>query len=738
MSTVIPNNAPQIEDSSSSKQPAPKNIIKNTYETVLAALQANKNLILITGEVEKGKTALLNTISKEIAAKNRIITLSGKDLPSLEKSKYGKSELNIMKDYILKSSDLDDKLVVTLDDANYLPISFLGELIEHAKLSSSNDYSLQLILSGPLNFKDQLLAIEQISQKDITHCPMDSMNEEEIHTYLKTKSYKISSNIKRLEIKSEALKALADFIRSDKQVLDVILEWCAAIVKKEQLTSMTSETVNRATSYAQQFTKDHNLRLPNSYPPSHEVYKYINDIQSTKKHAEKSTAIIAKKSVSEQNKNEATKQFIKTSNKVAAHESKIPTITSKVKDGKKDPYFRSLDQSASYRLQKLEDEIMPPQWTPSLKQKSANKLFSSSIAGLMTLLLLSFGAFIAYHIASDTEVWSNVEVWFKQQVALYKSEEAIIKNQAETEVIDSKTVVTKNTEIRKAEEAFLKPHTGIVASDINKPIDINKTPVKISDEKLAVSKQEKLLEPQEGHNTKDKSSSAVEINRLILLAEYQFENKKLSTPSGDNALETYQKILAKYPNNEQARNGIKKVHEKYLSWAGFYHQRNEFKRAKLFYNKALDIDPSNNLAKTNLQNIAQEEAASKAKRTTKPNALKLQETKSPESIQDLLDNADQKMQQIEIDIDTNNRSYKVYKETQEAYQNVLRSQPQNKQAMQGLFMIKNYYADWAELQTQSKNYNIALFLYGQALSIDPGDAQITQRIEQIRELKKTQ
>jgi tetratricopeptide (TPR) repeat protein len=418
---------------------------------------------------------------------------------------------------------------------------------------------------------------------------------------------------------------------------------------------------------------------------------------------------------------------------------------------------------------------MPPQWTPSLKQKSANKLFSSSIAGLMTLLLLSFGAFIAYHIVSDTEVWSNVEVWFKQQVALYKSEEAIIKNQAETEVIDSKTVVTKNTEIRKAEEAYLKPHTGIVASDINKPIDINtqaqnpplvakknfskneqaieedttspatinlkdlnKSPVKISDEKLAVSKQEKLLGPEEGHNTKDKSSSSVEINRLILLAEYQFENKKLSTPSGDNALETYQKILAKYPNNEQARNGIKKVHEKYLSWAGFYHQRNEFKRAKLFYNKALDIDPSNNLAKTNLQNIAQEEAASKAKRTTKPNALKLQETKSPESIQDLLDNADQKMQQIEIDIDTNNRRYKIYKETQEAYQNVLRSQPQNEQAIQGLFVIKNYYADWAKLQTQSKNYNIALFLYGQALSIDPGDAQITQRIEQIRELKKAQ
>ena len=156
MSTVAPNNSPQIGDSSSSKQTAPKKIIKSTYETVQAALKANKKLILITGDVAKGKTALLHTISNDIAAKNRIITLSGKDLPSLEESKDGKSELNNMKDYILASSDLNDKLVVILDDAYYLPLSLLGELIEHAKLSTLKNYNLQLILSGPLNFKDQL------------------------------------------------------------------------------------------------------------------------------------------------------------------------------------------------------------------------------------------------------------------------------------------------------------------------------------------------------------------------------------------------------------------------------------------------------------------------------------------------------------------------------------------------------------------------------------------------------
>jgi len=129
MSTVIPNDAAEIEENSSG-QPAPKKILKSTYELVLAALNANKKLILITGDTKKGKTALIHTISKDIATTKRIISLSGKDLPSIDKSKsnIGSLELNNMKDFILESTDLDDTLVITLDDANHLPISFISDL----------------------------------------------------------------------------------------------------------------------------------------------------------------------------------------------------------------------------------------------------------------------------------------------------------------------------------------------------------------------------------------------------------------------------------------------------------------------------------------------------------------------------------------------------------------------------------------------------------------------------------
>jgi len=64
-------------------------------------LQEDKRIILITGDAKKGKTALIHTVSKDMAEINRIITISGKDLPSSKKrkGKSSSSELYKMKDF---------------------------------------------------------------------------------------------------------------------------------------------------------------------------------------------------------------------------------------------------------------------------------------------------------------------------------------------------------------------------------------------------------------------------------------------------------------------------------------------------------------------------------------------------------------------------------------------------------------------------------------------------------------
>ena len=269
MSTVISKSTVGLEEASN-QQIASKNVLKSAYENVMTAIENNQQIILITGETSIGKTALLHTVCKDTASGNRIISLAGKDIPEGENE--NNAELSSMLDFMLESTDLEDRLIITLDDAQRFPINFLSSLIKKAKQLAIENHKLQIILTGPANFKSQLLAIDTINEEDLVHYAMDGLSGEEILSIAKTKDYKISSNIKNLKFSPEALQKLADFTQSDKDKLDVALEWCAAIAKKDQISSITRETTSLACEYMQQFSKDKNLRLVNSYPPSHEVY----------------------------------------------------------------------------------------------------------------------------------------------------------------------------------------------------------------------------------------------------------------------------------------------------------------------------------------------------------------------------------------------------------------------------------------------------------------------------------
>ncbi len=736
MSTVIPSDTTSEE--SSSNYPAPKNILRCTYESVLAALQEDKRVILITGDEKKGKTALIHTISKDIAETQRIINLSRKYLPYTEKLKDKNSspELYNMKDFFLKSTDLGDKLVVSLDDAHCLPINFLSELIEHAKCSSAKDHSLQLILSGPLTFKDQLMSIEQIGSEDLVHFPMDTLSEQTIRAYVLAKTYKISSIIKRLEFESESFRTLADFIQSSQQVLDVILEWCAALAKKDQLTSISSHTVNRAISFAQQYAIDKNLGLDNAYPPSHEVYQYINNAKSTQGTTQESTT---KTSVESDEKPNKTKPY----NQETIQQTNYSVIASEERDAGESVQIQPVGNEVLQRQHAAENESMPLQWTPPAKRGTAKIKSFPVMAGLITILLLGFITFIAFRIGPNT----SIEESQNEHVNLNQSEDTVIEEQLAPDTVVATTENSLNSDTQPQKptiDAEKNVNENAHAAEINtnnvatiqleeQITSLNKIP----GNELSHNDQDKVLAPQENIHIVDNSLPSKELNELLALAKQQLENKNLSTPAGDNALDTYQYILTNDPNNLAAIDGVKKVHDKYLSWANYYFQNNEVSRAAHFYNKALSIDPNDTVAKNKLQTIvAQQETIATTEFANESNTDVLQNSKQTALIQNLLVTAEQSMQQIETDIGANNRNYNSYQKAQTAYQNVLRSEPQNQQAKQGLSLLKDHYTDWAELHAQSKNYNIALFLYGQALAIEPKSSQIAQRIEQLLEFKK--
>jgi tetratricopeptide (TPR) repeat protein len=776
MSAVIPENETKTEVTTSDAI-APKTILKSTYVSVIKALRDGSMLILITGNQDKGKSALVHTINKDISKINRTIFLSGKDLPSLDKSKDNDNvELENMKDFILESTDLEDKLVVILDDAHCLPISFLGKLVSAIKKVDQQTNTLQIVLSGPLNFKDQLLAIEQINAEDLTHFPIDSLSNDAILTYIKSKKYKISSNIKQLDFDSTSLAEISDFIQSDQQRLDVILEWCAAIVKKDQLNRISSKIVSQAAHFAQQFSRDKNLPLSNAYPPSHEVYKYINDIQRSNKPDKKSVKNVPKISVKKV-----------TTKKSTTQKTKNPTTSEKIQLKAENEQQRGPNKNIEKENKK--DEIASSNRIPKTIPEHNNKKFLFAASGIAAIAIISFITFTSFQAEPDSKQENQSELVVadpnsgseEQNKPNPVKQKLTIETTAKLDKVVPTTpannkelpIDTKPTDIKVEtnEQTTAKNNLEINTSDLSKTISgidpslessktVQKTDLltdkdinndiksKINNAKTTEKKSEVIAlknkdKPNEKSGQTEQSTEKIdeprlntELSDLLILAKFQFDSKQLSTPSGDNALETYQKILAKYPNNKEAIAGIQNVHYKYLGWGNHYLKTNELDRAKNFYNKALGIDPSNTVAINKLQTIAQLQANDNTNNVGEEIQNSSQANYQPNENQNLLATAKEKMQQINSEIGANNRNYKTYQEVQTIYQQILRSSPQNQEALSGLRTIKKHYADWAELQVQSKNYNIALFLYGQALSLEPQNPIINQRIEQIRAYKK--
>ena len=86
-------------------------------------------------------------------------------------------------------------------------------------------------------------------------------------------------------------------------------------------------------------------------------------------------------------------------------------------------------------------------------------------------------------------------------------------------------------------------------------------------------------------------NAASELDQLFEKAEQQITAKLLTSPKGNNAYETYQKILALAPNNEQAERGLENIASIYLSWARNDLNRNNPDRALIDIKKGLSVMP---------------------------------------------------------------------------------------------------------------------------------------------------
>ncbi|MCI0654179.1 MAG: AAA family ATPase [Methylococcaceae bacterium] len=91
--------------------------------------------------------------------------------------------------------------------------------------------------------------------------------------------------------------------------------------------------------------------------------------------------------------------------------------------------------------------------------------------------------------------------------------------------------------------------------------------------------------------------------RALQRAEVQLSKGRLTTPSGNNAYETYKKILSAYPRNKEARYGLYKMKRIYQKWGLNAEYQGNLEKARSYYARALRVSPDDQVVATALQHV---------------------------------------------------------------------------------------------------------------------------------------
>ncbi len=827
---------------------APPSVVRRVHDEILDAIEHHSNIILLTGEAGKGKSTLLRAMGKNLPANNRLIFFNGTDFLSSHSANENKQPNNsaannkdiqdftVIKDFILESAELEDKLTIIVDAADSLPTNVLSELLNINNQIASKNNDINLIMAGRPDFKKQLDEIENSSTQNLIHCSMDELNEEDVYAFATNKEYRIKPYSGELQFEQDSLEALSTYVVGNQQLLDVLLEWCSILINEQQIDLVTKEIATSAIARAEQFSKDNNILLINSYPSYEDVHDIIEeDIVNDTSHAEDANVYSR---VTSKNKDHAP--------------AYIPTITSKVDE--------ALTASIN-NINDFENEVMPTQWVPAPKKPLPNKKPLLFLAAIIIVLAISLVLLIAHRLqlnvlnigdSVDNQIIQNeavekggaaantfVENENAAPVASENLDEAENLSQAENNKLNTSRELEFTTPVEpegKAEGLVEDDQLANLADDSE--VDTSRelefiTPFEpegkaedlAEDDQLAnladdsevdtsrelefitpvepASKAESVAEDNEVNTVQElevispvesaskaesaaennelntvqepegkaeglardnqlatieqretsstlgsaKSLTATEIDKLLATARRQFAAKNLTTPSGNNAFATYQSILSKAPNHAAALQGIKNIHDKYVSWANYYLRNNQTARAKYFYSKALEVAPEDEASIKMLRNLTgtknsvttdastPKQAGSVAK-DIQPNTeiLTLSSTQTHQqgqtSIGELLVKAKRQLQNKNLTTPPSNNAYATY-------QQVLKSAPNNSDALTGISIIKKTYIVWAEQDVKDKNYRRAALFYNKALAIDPADAQLAHRLQEIKSLRST-
>ncbi len=241
--------------------------LKRAQAAVYTHIHQSTDIILVTSNNREGKSTFIDQLSKDINDEIRSITLHSEDLLSAanESSQTDDIDFSLISSIIYESIQLDEYLLISINDADKLPIKSFNELVTLALNTNSKKNNIIFLFAGGPDLLSQIEQISNIRRLSIAHCTLDELAYEDLLEFISIRQENIPSDQQYI-FDEQALRTIVTHASGSLFKAAVLLEWCREYANFNQDLNITSGKVSQLLSILLSKSQVEGVNLFASYP----------------------------------------------------------------------------------------------------------------------------------------------------------------------------------------------------------------------------------------------------------------------------------------------------------------------------------------------------------------------------------------------------------------------------------------------------------------------------------------
>ena len=277
-------------------------VIKRAQQNVYTHIRQSTDIVLVTSNNRDGKSIFIDELSKEINNEIRSITLHSEDLlkATNEAGQTDDVDFSLISSIIYESIQLDEYLLISINDADKLPIENFNDLVTLALNTNSKKNNIIFLFAGGPDLLSQIEQISNIRRLSIAHCTLDELVYEDLLEFIGLRQGHISTN-QQYVFDEQALRTIVTHASGSLFKAAVLLEWCREYSNFNQDQNISAGKVSQLLSILLSKSQVDGVNLFASYPTAN--YDFSDSSNKGNKQKPKRKTAAKKKSATNKHTN---------------------------------------------------------------------------------------------------------------------------------------------------------------------------------------------------------------------------------------------------------------------------------------------------------------------------------------------------------------------------------------------------------------------------------------------------